>query len=248
MKSNLVIDVGNTRTKIAIFENRKLVKLDILEFLSEEKVSEYLVSYKISCSIFSSVTASLSEIESLLKRETNYIKFSTSIPTAIDLQYKSPETLGLDRFAAVIAAQCLFKGLSSLVIDAGTCITYDSIDLHGVYKGGSISPGLKMRFDALNHYTKRLPLLSVDDSFDKWFGKSTSQCIISGVQNGAFSEIVGFINYYISEHPDLQILLCGGDSEFFGTRLKNSIFAERVKIEPDLVLIGLNEVIYQHND
>lgn len=248
MKSNLIIDVGNTRTKVAIFENRELIKLDNHLSLSEEKVSEYLVSYNISGSIFSSVTASLSEIEGLLKRETNYIKFNTSIPTAVNLQYKSPETLGLDRFAAIIAAQSLYKGVSCLVIDAGTCITYDNIDQHGVYKGGSISPGLNMRFSALNHYTKKLPLLSADDSFDKWYGERTNQCIISGVQNGAFSEIVGFINYYNSEHPHLQILLCGGDSEFFGTRLKNSIFAERVRIEPDLVLIGLNEVIYQHND
>ncbi|MDB5121076.1 MAG: pantothenate kinase, type [Sphingobacteriales bacterium] len=241
--ANLVIDIGNSRSKIAIFNNRKLLKLDVVDELTIDKVEYYLSSESISKSILCSVGIDKNDVKDILKKKTTYCEFTTSIKTHVTLLYKSPETLGLDRFAAVIGAGAIHKGVNCLIIDAGTCITYDSVNRAGEYKGGSISPGIAMRFNALNAFTERLPLLKVDLLFDKWYGENTITSILSGVQQGAYAEVIGFINYYKNLYPDLQIILCGGDSEFFGSRLKNSIFAEAVKTEPNLVLIGLNEVI-----
>lgn len=241
--ANLVIDIGNTRTKIAIFKNRELLKVDVINELTVDQIENYNRSYGITDSILSSVGDDHIAIKSLLKRVTIYREFDASIRTQIKMLYKSPETLGLDRFAAVIAANVTYKGLNCLIIDAGTCITYDCVNKLGEYRGGSISPGVSMRFNALNVFTEKLPLLKVDPLFENWFGENTNTSIISGVQQGAYSEVLGFINYYKSLYPDLRIILCGGDSEFFGSRLKNSIFAEAIEIQPNLVLIGLNEVI-----
>jgi type III pantothenate kinase len=154
----------------------------------------------------------------------------------------------LDRYAAVIGAAALFKNSNCLVIDAGTCITYDFIDKDKNYRGGSISPGLVMRYKAMHTFTVKLPLVDFDAGFLEDYGNDTRTSMVSGVQNGIVYEVQGFIQSYLSVYPDLIIALCGGDAEFFGTQLKNSIFAHIVKAVPDLVLIGLNEVIYQHND
>ena len=241
--ANLIIDVGNSRSKIAIFNNRELLKLDIVDVLTIDVVEAYLNLENISCSISSSVGTDINNIKDILHSKTAYFEFSASVKTQVNLLYKSPETLGLDRFAAVIGAQAIYQGYNCLIIDAGTCITYDCIDSLNNYKGGSISPGISMRFEALNTFTERLPLIKTDYLFSKWHGDDTSTSILSGVQQGAYAEVLGFIDYYKTLHPDLLILLCGGDSEFFGSRLKNSIFADAVKTEPNLVLIGLNEVI-----
>ena len=246
--ANLIIDIGNSRSKIAIFDGRQLSKLEVVETLTVGIIDSYLKTENISKSILSSVGDDQNDIKNLLKKSTSYYEFSTRIKTQINLLYQSPETLGLDRFAAVIAANALFKEFNCLVIDSGTCITYDFVNSAGDYRGGSISLGLNMRFDALDKFTKRLPLLNISPEFDEWFGEDTANSILSGVQQGAYAEVIGFIEHYEKLYPNLKIILCGGDSEFFGSRLKNSIFAEAVKIIPNLVLIGLNEVIYQHND
>jgi len=163
-------------------------------------------------------------------------------------QYKTPQTLGLDRLAAVIGANKLYPGKGSLVIDAGTAITYDWVDAAGNYFGGSISPGLNMRYKALNYYTGKLPLISADTGFDTGYGDDTQTAIRSGVQNGIKYELTGFIESYKKDEPELNIILSGGDSIFFDTLLKNSIFAPYVKNEPYLVLKGLNAAIQNNND
>jgi len=162
--------------------------------------------------------------------------------------YLTPETLGLDRLAAVIGARYLYPGQNSLVIDGGTCITYDRVDAGGNYFGGSISPGLNMRYKALNYYTDGLPLISADNGFTEKYGKNTAAAIRSGVQNGIKYELTGFIESYKNDQHDLNIILSGGDSIFFDTLLKNSIFAPYIKIEPHLVLKGLNAAIQNNND
>ena len=139
-------------------------------------------------------------------------------------------------------------GKNNLVISGGTCITYDWVDAAGNYFGGSISPGLNMRYKALNYYTDGLPLINADESFDKAYGDSTVSAIRSGVQNGIKYELMGFIESYKKEGKELNIVLSGGDSIFFDTLLKNSIFAPCVKIEPFLVLKGLNAALYNNND
>lgn len=241
---NLVIDIGNTRTKVAIFNNRELISLDRLDYLDEEKLERYLTEHLIQQSIISSVKDEISSIEQILASKTTYIRFSADTKNGIDNQYKTPGTLGLDRLAGVIAARSLYPGQNCLVIDAGTCITYDAVDTKGTYKGGAISPGLNMRLKAMNSFTGRLPLVRLVE-FEQLEGYDTVTSMLSGVLNGTIAELKGIIESYSTQYVKLQVLLCGGDANFFDSRLKSSIFAHTLKTEPNLVLIGLNEVIHQ---
>ena len=240
--ANLVIDIGNSRAKFAVFhqgklrETGKIVKFDI------DQLNLILDNQKITHSIISTVNDEISNLENLLKIRTKYIRFSTEVKAGVINKYKSPLTLGLDRFAGVIGAKTLFPGCNCLVIDAGTCITYDAVDVAGVYEGGSISPGLKMRLKAMHKFTGRLPEIELSDYSD-WRGYDTSTAMLSGVLNGSTEEVKGMIEIYRSKYPELKVILCGGDAIFFDTRLKNSIFAHTLKTEPDLVLHGLNKVI-----
>jgi len=246
--ANLVIDIGNSRTKLAVFNNREISHSEIHNVADTAVISRLLDQYPISGSIISSVKDEISDVESLLAGRTSYKRFSAATQRSLHLSYRTPETLGLDRLAGVTGARALYPGRNCLVIDAGTCITYDAVDSEGRYSGGSISPGLAMRFKALHTLTGRLPLIPEDPDFHLEQGDDTATSIISGVQNGIFYELMGFIENYNLRYPDLLVVLCGGDANFFDTRLKNSIFAHTFKTEPHLVLIGLNEVIYQYND
>ncbi len=242
--SHLVIDIGNSRTKLAIFDNRKLVKSEILQHLADGQLKSYIKEYAIQQSIISSVKDEVRVLEDTLAESTDYIRFSAELHSGIKLQYKTPETLGLDRLAGLIGARALYPERNCLVIDSGTCITYDAVDREGVYKGGSISPGLNMRLRAMHEFTGRLPLVKLSE-FDSPEGNDTATSMLSGVVNGTLAEVTGFIEKYRIQYSDLQVILCGGDSNFFDSRLKSSIFAHTLKTEPDLVLIGLNEVIHQ---
>jgi type III pantothenate kinase len=242
--SQLVIDIGNSRTKVAIFDDQKLTQSDVVEYLSADDLKDYLKTGTIQQSIISSVKDEIGLLEDVLLRETYYVRFSEKLNNGVRNKYQTPETLGLDRLAGIIGAKALYPGINCLVIDLGTCITYDAIDSKSVYIGGSISPGLNMRLRAMHQLTGRLPLVQLTDYTDLE-GTDTETSMLSGVVNGTFSEIVGFIGNYKAHYPELQVVLCGGDANFFDTRLKNSIFAHTLKTEPDLVLIGLNEVINQ---
>ena len=147
----------------------------------------------------------------------------------------------MDRIALVAAAVTNFPEKNTLIIDAGTCITYDFINFKGVYKGGSISPGLEMRYKALNIFTENLPLLGLNDDFDEFIGTSTETSIHSGVQHGMINEIKGVIEQYRKKNKDLTIVLTGGDVNFLSNRLKNGIFAN-----PNFLIEGLNTIL-THN-
>ncbi|MGB4401225.1 MAG: type III pantothenate kinase [Daejeonella sp.] len=242
--SHLVIDIGNSRTKVAVFDDQKLIKNEVVEHLSLELLADYLKDSTIQQSVISSVKDEVKDLEKLLDAQTEYVRFSASLKNGLINEYKTPETLGLDRLAGVIGARVLFPGKNCLVIDMGTCITYDAIDKKGTYRGGSISPGLNMRLRAMREFTGRLPLIELAD-YGRLDGDDTKTSMLSGVVNGTYSEIIGFIEQYKAQYSELQVILCGGDANFFDTRLKNSIFAHTLKTEPDLVLIGLNEVINQ---
>ena len=244
--AHLVIDIGNSRTKLAIFEGTRLLRSENVQKLDASILNQYLLNSEITHSIISSVNDEIVALEDLLKEKTQYIRFSALLQTGITNNYKSPATLGLDRLAGILGARALFPGRNCLVIDAGTCITYDSINKDGVYEGGSISPGLKMRLKAMHNFTGRLPEVELIDYKD-WQGYDTKSAMLSGVMNGGIEEVKGFIEIYNSKYSELQLVLCGGDSIFFDYRLKNSIFAHALKTEPDLVLIGLNEVIQQND-
>lgn len=246
--ANLVVDIGNSRTKIAVFNERKLVHSEAFSDLSIGVVEKLLEKFRISSSILSTVTSFDEKLEFLLKDRSAYRRFSYLLPAGIQLNYHTPETLGLDRLAGVIGAHALFPGRNCLVIDAGTCITYDLVDEQGNYYGGSISPGMEMRLKAMHTFTGKLPLVEKGRQLPEPIGRDTRTSMLSGVLQGTVHEVHGFIGQYNTKYPAVQVVLCGGDAEFFDTELKNSIFAHSVKTEAHLVLIGLNEVIHHYND
>jgi len=245
--ANLVIDIGNTNTKIAVFDQDELVHISHHQH-QDIKVQDILVKYNITKTIISTVKKEHAGWESVLQEKIKVIYFTTEMTTRINNHYLTPKTLGPDRLAGVIGAAHTYPGQNSLVIDGGTCITYDFVDSELNYSGGSISPGLKMRYKALNYYTDALPVVSEDSMFDKTSGDNTLSAITSGVQNGIKYELEGFISSYKKDKNELNIILTGGDSIFFDSLLKNSIFAPYIKNEPYLVLKGLNAAITKHND
>jgi type III pantothenate kinase len=244
--AHLVIDIGNTRTKLAVFEAQVLIRVDKVEKLGLTILSQYFHDFKITHSIISSVNNEIDVFENFLKEKSEYIRFSASLPNGIINNYKSKNTLGLDRLAGILGAKSLFPNRNCMVIDAGTCITYDAIDRKGMYEGGSISPGLNMRLKAMHKFTGRLPEVALNEYSD-WRGYDTPSAMLSGVVNGALAEMKGFIEIYNSQYSELEVVLCGGDAIFFDYSLKNSIFAHALKTEANLVLIGLNEVIQQND-
>jgi len=246
--NNLVIDIGNSGLKLAIFHQRKLVYKILLQHIDPNQVRQLVKEYEVENSLLSSVGQDAEAIANLLKTITVYQRFSSNTALPLINEYKSPETLGSDRLAGLMGARFLYPDQPVLVIDAGTCITYDSIDDKSRYEGGSISPGIQMRLKALNHFTGKLPLVDFDPDFEGLIGRDTRESILSGVINGVVAEVEGFIQKYSQRHDYLRVILCGGDARFFDTRLKNSIFANHLSCEPDLVLIGLNEVICHQHD
>ena len=246
--ANLVIDIGNTNTKIAVFEDDELVHNEHHAAVDTRTINHLIDQYPVNRAIISSVKKEKESWRAALEEKMKVMYFSAAVYTGVTNQYKTPQTLGVDRLAAVAGAKKLYPGKSSLVIDAGTCITYDFIDAEGNYFGGSISPGLNMRYKALNYYTGALPLIAADNTFSGLYGNDTTGAILSGVQNGIKYELNGFIASYRKKEPGLNIILSGGDSIFFDTLLKNSIFAPYIKNEPYLVLKGLNAAIQINND
>ncbi len=245
---NLVIDIGNTFTKVALFDNRNIIELNKFERFGISDLKKIISQKKIEWAILSSVNQEVNEVEEFLETNYKYVRFNSTMPAGVINHYSTPQTLGLDRFAAVIGVASMFPQTNCLVIDAGTCITYDFIDKDKNYWGGSISPGLSMRFKSMHTLTGRLPLVAYNSEFENFYGDDTQTAILSGVQQGMIYETLGFINEYASRYSGLQVILCGGDVKFFDTRLKNSIFANSLKTEPHLVLIGLNEVIHQRTN
>ena len=246
--ANLVIDIGNSYTKIAVFKHDEVVYTHRYQEPDIKTIDDLLHGHGINRAIISTVRKEKGEWETVLKEKIRLIYFNADMATGIINHYLTPKTLGLDRLAAVVGANYLYPQKNNLVIDGGTCITYDYVDAGANYLGGSISPGLKMRYKALNYYTGALPLLNEDAGFDNTSGNDTQSAITSGVQNGIKYELEGFIESYQHDKKELNIILTGGDSIFFDTLLKNSIFAPYIKIEPQLVLKGLNAAIQKHND
>jgi type III pantothenate kinase len=246
--ANLVIDIGNTFTKIAVFRQNGILRAGHYSTVDAGMLLNLIDEYAVNKAIISSVKQEIETWRKALEEKVDLKYFNVEMTAGIHNQYKTPQTLGLDRLAAVIGANKLYPGKGSLVIDAGTAITYDWIDAEGNYFGGSISPGLNMRYKALNYYTGGLPLINADAGFNADHGNDTESAIRSGVQNGIKYELTGFIESYQKNEQELNIILTGGDSIFFDTLLKNSIFAPYIKNEPYLVLKGLNAAIQHNND
>ncbi|MDG1476321.1 MAG: type III pantothenate kinase [Vicingaceae bacterium] len=232
---NFVIDQGNTLSKLAVFEQDKLVASKIFKELNIEKINSFISGYAIKNGIISSVRKNVDQ--NLLKKY-NLIHLSHATPIPLQINYKTPETLGVDRIAASVGANSLFSGNNLLIVDLGTCVTYDFINSKNEYLGGAIAPGFEMRFKALNYFTGKLPLVDFDINKLKLTGDTTESSIISGVYNGMENEIGGVFNDYLTQYDDLKIVVTGGDINLFDLEPKNRIFADEF-----LVLKGLNEIL-----
>ena len=239
---NLIIDIGNTRIKAAVFENDKLIEVFVFEIeVLLEKVEFLSEKYSIKKGIISSVKNISKKVLKQLSKKTPFLVLDSSTKVPFKNLYKTPETLGVDRIALVSNAVEKFHNKNVLIIDAGTCITYDFVNEHKEYLGGAISLGIEMRYIALNKFTSKLPLLK-KNSPKNFIGNTTDDNIHSGVNNGVLNEINGVIEQYERENPLLTIVLTGGDTYFLAKQLKSSIFAN-----PNFVLEGLNTILIYNN-
>ncbi len=239
----LVIDIGNSCAKIAVFDKNEIIDLYYDSNNNLEQLDFICNKYPICRGIISSVV----KINDIINRQIdnlnfNVIRLSHSTPIPIINDYKSPKTLGMDRIAAVIGAEEIKPERDLLVIDAGTCITYDFIDSIGHYKGGNISPGVEMRFRALNSYTDCLPLVKKEGK-TLLIGEDTETAIRSGVTLGIEQEIIGYISMMKKKYPQLLVFLTGGNEFSFDTNLKSIIFVDKF-----LVLKGLNRIIHYNEE
>ena len=222
----LAIDVGNTRIKAAVFEGATVLEYFVFSKNElEKKIKNILKKHKeLTHLVVSSVSdlekQAFSAFENLVK--VHFVSHDDSFPFVNG--YKTPQTLGIDRMVNAAGATLQFPNQNRLVIDAGTCVTYDFIDESNNYLGGAISPGLRLRYAALHNFTAKLPLLELE-SPEHFVGKSTPESIHSGVVNGLVHEIDGFIDEYKALYPKFIIILTGGDTVFLAKRLKNTIFA-----------------------
>lgn len=231
----LALDIGNSRIKLGLFDDSQLVGVRTCQILDEARpiIDDFSPERIISCSV-----SDTPEEQAALLAGYEVLIFDHRTPLPVQNLYETPQTLGLDRLAAVVGAERIFGGRDCLVIDIGTCITYDFLDQNKQYHGGSISPGIDIRFRGMHDYTRRLPLISTYDEAVDMIGKSTREGMTSGVLHGIAAEIDGIILRYTQKSPDLQVILCGGDAKRFESKLKASIFAS-----PELVLVGLIRIL-----
>lgn len=237
---NLVIDLGNSLMKVAVFDNGQILERFITNVPGQDFLKGIITRFPVKRAILSSVVKDSMNISGYLESVLELMEFNYKTPVPVTNLYETPETLGPDRLACVTGANHLYPGRNVLVIDAGTCIKYDLITSDGAYRGGSISPGISMRYTSLHNFTGRLPLLG-SESIGYLTGKTTAESIHSGVMNGVFAEVDSIIAAYRNIYPDVLILFTGGNLVYFEGKLKNPIFAV-----PDLLFTGLN-VILEYN-
>jgi type III pantothenate kinase len=241
----LAIDVGNTKVKAAVFENNTFLTKEVFnrsEFIPT--VEKIIKKYPL---ITSMIVASVGKMD-----KSDFLHFKTTLKVhfisndnrfPFQNLYSTPKTLGIDRMVLSAGAVLFYPKHNRLIIDAGTCVTYDFIDENDGYRGGAISPGIRLRYEALHNYTANLPLISKEEP-DHFIGNSTNQSIHSGVINGLTYEIDGFINTYSNKYQNFIIILTGGDADFLAKRLKNTIFANQ-----NFLLESLNQLYqYTKND
>lgn len=239
----LIIDIGNSCIKVAFFEEILLGEVLRYDFLSIEDLKNlFFLHPNLSSGILSCVGNVSPEVVSFLRSHLPFFIFlDAQTPVPITNAYSTPESLGKDRLAVTVAGHACLPAHNLLIIDVGTCITYDFVDSHGVYHGGAITPGIAMRYASLHQSTALLPLQHEIAPISE-LGQSTSQCIHSGVINGIKFEIEGFVNSLSRIHKDLKVIFTGGGGRFFANSVKFKNFAF-----DNMVLDGLN-IILQFNE
>ena len=239
MSRQLIVDIGNSSAKAALFEGDRLVE----EFRVEHEAlpsffADRAMDGDIRAAIVSTVIPLGEEVERAIEQlEFPCLRMSARLKMPFRIAYQTPETLGADRLAAVAEACAQKPGCDLLVIDVGTAITYDIITADGLYLGGNISPGIDMRFKALNHFTGKLPLVNKEGERYA-VGITTETALREGVLQGVDKEIDGYIREYREKYPHLLVFLTGGGTFFLDNRAKNHTFADNL-----LVVKGLNRIL-----
>jgi type III pantothenate kinase len=240
---NLVIDIGNTQLKVAIFDHGLLIyKTNFSAAVVLPRLEHLAKEYAVKNAIISHVTHLEASVLDKIKSLFNVLVLDHKTGLPFENMYLTPKTLGVDRLALVAAAASHFPHHNTLVIDAGSCITFDFINASGQYLGGAISPGIEMRYKAVNHFTANLPLLNQKEDVPE-LGNSTENAIHLGILNGVILEIEGVIQQYKAENQKLTVVLTGGDTIFLAKNLKSSIFAI-----PNFLLEGLNSILIHNID
>ena len=243
---NLTIDIGNTRVKSAVFDDKNLLEVKSFDkaTFEEEVRGVFNRNPNIRQAIISSVAESAANYESVLTDRVRVFHLDQNLSLNFSSKYDDLSKLGADRKALIAAAVTIYPAQNVLVIDMGSCVTYDMVDCSGLHRGGGISPGWQMRLNAMHTFTGRLPQLStLDDSIEKKevTGMNTQQAMFNSTFFGLLAEIDQRIEHYKSEFPDLTVILTGGDAQSFSVRLKNRIFAHS-----NFLLEGLNALL-EHN-
>lgn len=239
---NLIIDQGNTATKLALFEGDILSEKKMFSKSNQAEIENWIES-QVSSNANVLVSSVTNDVLKINKETVIILDENTPLPIGND--YHTPQTLGKDRIANAVAIWSKNPQKNTLCIDIGTCIKYDLVSASGKYLGGNISPGIEMRYKALNTFTDRLPLIE-PEAFEFSYGKDTETSIKNGVQQAVFHEINGFIQRYEQEFGQLTIFMTGGGAKFFDKGFKNTIFAIPVTFWADLTVFGLNEIL-KHN-
>ncbi len=235
---NLIIDIGNNSAKYYIFSSTGIILHGRRPNDSYRFVQEFVTSYGIDKIIVSSVIDIAPSDRTVIENAcSRVVWFDNSTPTPLKIKYNTPHTLGSDRLAAAVGAMCKAPARDIVVIDAGSAITIDFVDAQGNFRGGNISPGIKMRLKALHEYTSRLPLVNKDGAVPS-LGCDTETAIRSGVIRGICHEIDGYITEIREKFPDLLVFLTGGDEKTLINNIKSRIFADRF-----IVAEGLNHIL-----
>ena len=237
MPVTLCFDFGNTRLKCAVFSGREIQEVIVLENDHIETIQQYVRVYHPERSILSSVINHNPAIENLLRESTAFHKLDHHSKIPITTPVGKPDSIGADRLALSVAAVNLFPQKNNLVIGLGSAITYNFINKYSEFMGGAISPGMEMRFKALNAFTAKLPLIKADWNFPL-VGYDTRTNILSGVIMGMAKEIEGVIEAYEEKYENFNVLLSGGDAHYFNRFLKKKIFADSDLIFKGLYVIG----------
>ena len=239
---NLVIDIGNSQAKVAVFDGREILYSISQSMLEPDAVRELLKKYPLEKAILSAVRDPGRELVSFLGEQLSYfLRLDAATPLPFENLYKTTGTLGMDRLAAAAGAGELYPGENVLFLDMGSAVTIDLLNNRNQFMGGNISPGLRMRFSALNHFTSGLPLVEPGKA-DDFPGQTTAGAIRAGVISGIVFELDGYINLLSMRYTNLKVVATGGDADFFVKKLKNHIF-----VDSNLVLRGLNRIL-AHNE
>lgn len=241
MQTTLCFDFGNTRLKCAVLEDADVKNVFVLNDDAAETIEKIVEEYKPQKTILSSVINHNVEVENILKQCSKFHKLSNASKLPITTPVGKPETIGADRLALASAAVLLFPKQHNLAIGLGSCITYNFVNKFGEFIGGSISPGMEMRFKAMNYFTAKLPLVNADLNFPV-IGFDTKSNLISGVILGISKEIDGIADIYSERYSNFNVLLTGGDMGFFAPHLKKKIFAD-----PNLMYKGLYAISETNN-